>query len=192
MWPWAHLAVGYLVYAAIVRYRGRRVPGDVPALAVALGTQAPDLVDKPLAWYLPVLPGGRSLAHSVFAMAVVVGATVTVLRYRGRATAAVAFAVGYLTHPIADAVDPVLAAEYADLAFLLWPVVALPQHEGPSGLFAVIQRTEFTVLFALQIAITVVGVAVWLYQGRPGVAPVRAWIRRFVGVGRPSERRNRE
>lgn len=192
MWPWAHLAVGYLVYAALVRYRGRRIPGDVPALTVALGTQAPDLVDKPLAWYLPVLPGGRSLAHSVFAMAVVVGATVTLLHYRKHATATVAFAVGYLTHPIADAVDPVFSAQYADLAFLLWPVVALPQHDGPSGLFAVIQRTEFTPLFVLQIAVTILGAAVWVYQGRPGVTPVRVWIRRHAGLVPSSGQRNRE
>ena len=65
MWPWGHLAVGYLVYSGLSRWRFGRLPGSVATLAVALGTQLPDLVDKPLAWTVNVLASGRSLAHSL-------------------------------------------------------------------------------------------------------------------------------
>lgn len=176
MWPWAHLAVGYLLYTALVWYRGHRVPTDLSALALALGTQAPDLIDKPLAWYLPILPGGRSLAHSLFAVAVVLTGTVAVRRYRARAGPWVAFAVGYATHPLADAVDPIYFDAYEDLSFLLWPLTSIPAKETGGGLAAVITRTELTSLFAGQILLTALALSVWVSQGRPGLAPIRDWL----------------
>lgn len=67
MWPWEHLAVGYIGYSLSVRLAGRGVPRPRPVVALAVGTQFPDLVDKPLSWTLGVLPSGHSLAHSLFA-----------------------------------------------------------------------------------------------------------------------------
>ena len=61
MWPWEHLAFGYLLWSLWLRARGRSLPGDWEALVLVFATQLPDLVDKPLAWQLGVLPGGRSL-----------------------------------------------------------------------------------------------------------------------------------
>ena len=58
MWPWGHLAAGYPVYTAYTRLHTGDPPADVPALVALLGTQLPDLVDKPLA----VLPTVRSLS----------------------------------------------------------------------------------------------------------------------------------
>ena len=73
MWPWEHLAVGYIAFSVMQRVGGRQ---GVPALAVvalALGTQLPDLIDKLLGWGIGILPGGRSLGHSLlFALPVVV------------------------------------------------------------------------------------------------------------------------
>jgi len=66
MWPWGHLAVGYLLWSVLVRDRRFRPPTGAETLLLAVGTQFPDAVDKPLAWSLGVLPNGRSLAHSVF------------------------------------------------------------------------------------------------------------------------------
>ena len=39
-------------------------------LALAIGTQLPDLIDKPLTYQFAVLPSGRSLGHSLFFAAV--------------------------------------------------------------------------------------------------------------------------
>ncbi|PSQ27664.1 hypothetical protein BRD03_05435 [Halobacteriales archaeon QS_9_68_17] len=73
MWPWGHLAVGYLLYAASSRRQRARPPDGAETILIAFGTQFPDLGDKPLAWTVSVLPNGRSLAHSAFVAAAVIG-----------------------------------------------------------------------------------------------------------------------
>jgi hypothetical protein len=178
MWPWAHLAVGYLAYAALVRYRGRRRPGEVPALAVALGTQVPDLIDKPLGWYLGVLPGGRSLGHSAVVAGLLVAVAVALARRRGRAAAWLAFGVGYWTHLAADALDPLLVGRYGDLAYLAWPLVALPPQGDPPSALGIVQSMTLTPFFTVQLGLTLLGAAVWASQGYPGVAPIRLWLGR--------------
>ena len=60
MWPWGHLALGYLLHSPLARARFGRPPTDRATLLLVIGTQLPDLVDKPLAWWLGVLPAGRS------------------------------------------------------------------------------------------------------------------------------------
>jgi hypothetical protein len=61
MWPWEHLAVGYLLYSVSCVLWGR-YPTRIGVAALAFGTQFPDLVDKPLGWWLGVLPSGQSFA----------------------------------------------------------------------------------------------------------------------------------
>lgn len=57
MWPWGHVGAGYLVYTLLRRHTGER-PAGAAVLALAVGTQFPDLVDKPLGWTVGLLPGG--------------------------------------------------------------------------------------------------------------------------------------
>lgn len=185
MWPWAHLGVGYLAFVALVRLRGGRVPGDVPALAVALGTQAPDLIDKPLGWYLGVLPGGRSLGHSVVVAILGLVLLVALARHRSRAVAALAFAVGYLTHLAGDALDPLVSGQPEELAFLAWPLVPLPSRGDPPNALGLVQSIELTPFFTFQLGLAVLGAAVWLGQGCPGLDPIRGWLgRRALPTGR--------
>jgi len=70
MWPWGHAAVGYLAYSLGYRASDRRLTGAA-VIALGVGTQFPDLIDKPLGWTFGVLPGGRTLAHSLLTVAVV-------------------------------------------------------------------------------------------------------------------------
>lgn len=72
MWPWGHLAVGYLLYSAAVRLRTGRPPRAAAVVLLLAGTQLPDVVDKPLAWVYHVVPQGYAVGHSVF-VAVPVG-----------------------------------------------------------------------------------------------------------------------
>jgi hypothetical protein len=122
MYPWGHAAVGYLLLVALTRRESSDLPRTVPVVAVLVGTQFPDLVDKPLA-YAGVLVSGRSLGHSLFAAAVVVAAAVAVGRRYGRRRSARAFAVGHLSHLLADSYAAALAGRWADLGFLFYPVV---------------------------------------------------------------------
>ena len=52
------MLVGVVSVAAAAGYRGRA--SRMELLAVLVGTQLPDIVDKPLAWWFTVLPSGRS------------------------------------------------------------------------------------------------------------------------------------
>jgi hypothetical protein len=177
MWPWGHLAVGYLIYAALSRWRFDEPPSAAATVAVAFGTQFPDLVDKPLAWTFQVLPSGRSLAHSLLTATVVCVLVYVYARRHGWARPAVAFAVGYLSHPFADALSPVLAGEYDYVRYLGWPVLDQPPYDTSGGFAA--QFADLEPSAAVLAGTVLVGFAlvVWLRDGRPGLAALREWLR---------------
>ena len=131
MWPWGHLAVGYLVYTGYLWVRRRQTPRGWPMVALAVGTQFPDLVDKPLAYSFAVLPAGRSLAHSyLVALPVAVGVLYGAHRL-GVGQSGVAFVIGYLTHPIADGLSAILNGPLGELSYMVWPLLdPPPPHEA--------------------------------------------------------------
>lgn len=122
MWPWEHLAFGYVLWAVSVHLRRRGVRPD-EALAVAIGTQLPDLVDKPLAWTFDVLPSGVSLAHSLTLALPAAAAALLLGRRTGRTGAGAAFAVAYASHLLGDALYPLVWGEGFSLSYLFWPLV---------------------------------------------------------------------
>ena len=128
VWPWGHLAFGYLIYAIVVWIRRRRAPTGWPVVALAFGTQFPDLVDKPLAYTVHLFPEGRSLAHSVLFAIPISVAVVLWFRRRGHGGIGAAFATGYLSHLVADGLSAGLAGHYRSLSFLLWPVLPAPDY----------------------------------------------------------------
>jgi len=168
MWPWAHLGFGYLLFR--VTPAGRSPPLDGAAvLAVAFGTQFPDLVDKPLAWYLSVLPSGRSLAHSLLAFVLVVVVARAVAGRYDRPAVAGGFGVGYLSHLAGDALGHVVAGELHYLTFLGWPLTPPPDYGVEPGLQTRLREfaVEPTVVVGLGLALIVA--VLWLRDGAPGV-----------------------
>jgi hypothetical protein len=178
MWPWEHLSVGYLLYSTVMRTLYRRPPGDVGAVAVALGTQFPDLIDKPGGWVFGVLPSGTSVAHSAFVAVPVSLVAVAVARRRGVSEIGGAFAIGYLSHLAGDVFFSVLIGGGPAFGAVLWPL-----GEDPSGgsvsVLALVSRLfarwiEYLaspvgigyVLF--EIGLLAVAVAVWVRDGTPG------------------------
>lgn len=141
MLPLGHAAFGYLIYVGYASWRGRPRPADWALLPLAVGTQFPDLIDKPLAFY-DVIAYGRSLAHSVFALILITG----VVRWgsktlRTRDSTAehwdalltvtpAAFGVGYVSHVLGDLSDPLLAGTYDDMRFVLYPIYRIPGAPG--------------------------------------------------------------
>lgn len=179
MWPWGHLAVGYLAYSVLSRSRLDAPPRVGPALVVAIATQTPDLIDKPLAWNLALLPSGRSLAHSLFFTAAIVFAAVVVARRYRRPTLAVAFGVGYVSHLLADAVYPLWTGEYASLAYFVWPL--LPMHDTPTkGILWYILSQEWTPYATVQFVLFGLAVGVWVRDGTPGLGLARRLVPRSV------------
>ncbi|MFC6864103.1 hypothetical protein ACFQGE_11620 [Halomicroarcula sp. GCM10025817] len=55
MWSWGHLGFGYLLCWPVARLNGNGSMNDSSALVLALGTQLPDLVNKPLVYWVAVL-----------------------------------------------------------------------------------------------------------------------------------------
>lgn len=132
MWPWEHLAAGYLLYSGYVRLRRRRPPDANAVLVLAVATQLPDLVDKPLAWLLGILPTGTSLAHSALLAGPLVFLFFLLARRVGRPALGSAFAIGYTSHLLGDVAYRHFV-EDESLGFLLWPLVPQPRDD-PIGL----------------------------------------------------------
>lgn len=173
MWPWGHAAVGYLLYVAYTRLRYDRPP-DGPAMVLLLvGTQLPDLIDKPLAWTLPVLPSGRSLGHSLlFLIPLVLVATVAVRNRDGEW--ATALGIGALSHVVADVLPALIRGELAYTTSLVWPLLPPPPYdEQGRTILGHFLSLEPTPMVAFELALALGVVVVWWRQGRPGLWTMR-------------------
>jgi membrane-bound metal-dependent hydrolase YbcI (DUF457 family) len=118
MWPPEHVAIAYLLYHACVGVRSDVGVRGVPVLILLFGSLFPDLVDKPLAWYLGALPTGRTLTHSLLVLVPLSIVVYLLARRHGRDEYGVAFAVGALSHSLIDAL-PALWDPETDAASLL-------------------------------------------------------------------------
>ncbi|MCG1007666.1 metal-dependent hydrolase [Halorubrum lacusprofundi] len=137
MLPLGHLAFAYLWYAIYAAVGTHRLPARLALVPLAIGSQFPDLIDKPLA-YLGVLTYGRSLAHSVFAFAICsLAIWLITIRLRGRWTAETlperlrivtpgAFAIGYASHLLGDTYQFLIAGDLWAARFLVYPLVSVP------------------------------------------------------------------
>ncbi|SEL82941.1 metal-dependent hydrolase [Haloferax larsenii] len=121
MFPFGHLAFGYLSYVFTRLARRQPLPQGWLVGCVVLGTQLPDLVDKPLT-YVGVLPSGRTLGHSLFfAVPLLVGVGWWA-HNAGDDEHAIAWGVGLVSHYVGDVYALALAGDWWTMRFLLWPV----------------------------------------------------------------------
>jgi len=171
--------VGYVAVALWWRARGRRVD-DAVAVAAVLGSQFPDLVDKPLAWTFEVLPGGTTLAHSVFVAIPSSVLVVGIARRYGHGSAGVAFALAYLLHLPGDVFyGAVTVGSAPSFGAVLWPLVPKPPGGAPAGLFgetlyylgryrSFLSRPDALRYLAFEAALLLTALVLWLRDGRPG------------------------
>jgi hypothetical protein len=140
MWPWGHLGFGYLVVLPYLLASGSH-DDDLAVVALAAGTQFPDMVDKPLAWTFSVLPYGRSLAHSLLTLAVVA----LVLRRLSIPTVVRrAFLLGWATHTLSDGLFSLLEGDLSGMAFAVWPLLPLPAPETGQSFLAHFRNLSLT------------------------------------------------
>lgn len=179
MWPWGHLAMAYLVYSLYSRYRLGHRPTAATALVVAGASQFPDLVDKPLAWTLSVLPTGRSLAHSLLVLVALVALLSAVARVRNRGEVegplAFAFGVGAVAHAFGDALYSLIALNFRHAGFLLWPAVPPVEYEVEQSFAAHFALVELSPELYFEFLLVALAVAVWRADGYPGLATVLSW-----------------
>lgn len=179
MWPWEHLAFGYIVYSLAVHALARRRPTAAESVAVAAGSLLPDVIDKPLAWWFQVLPAGRTLAHSLFFAVPVMAIGFALAVSRGRPAAGVAFVVAYLAHLSTDVIYPALLDGDMYFGFLFWPVVPAAMDQEPTGfahvmelfgkLLTHVNSSAGGTYIALEIALMSGFLLLWLADGAPGV-----------------------
>ena len=178
MWPWEHLALGYLLYSLSVRSSRRRPPVGLGVLALAFATQFPDLIDKPLSWTFHVLPSGLSLAHSLLFAVPASVSVFLVAWWRNVSHVGAAFAIGYFSHLLGDAIYPYLLGRALPPRFLLWPLYSR-EATVDSALFQIIElaavfvdflgtpRGKLYLLFELVLLTS--ALLLWLFDGHPGL-----------------------
>ncbi|WP_255198817.1 metal-dependent hydrolase [Halorarius litoreus] len=196
MWPWEHLAFGYLLYSLLWRvYRGEG-PTEGAALLLVVGTQVPDLVDKPLSWEFGVFPTGHALGHSVLVAVPLAVLVLAVARRYGRLDLGSAFVVGQLSHILGDVIDPLRAGSDIAVGRALWPVVTGTPYDVDYGIsrgfvylaeFAAEVATQDPASLLLYLTFPLLGGLLWLADGAPG--PRGAYRLLAAGIRRqPPER----
>ncbi|SEV92989.1 metal-dependent hydrolase [Halobacterium jilantaiense] len=169
MWPWGHLGLGYLL--ALPLLTRVDLDDDYAALAaLAVGTQLPDLVDKPLAWTFEVMPYGRAAAHSLLVLA----AAAVVLAVLRSVSVGVPLLVGWAAHILGDVVYPLAEGAVGDVTFLAWPLLALPEPAGDHGILAYFRTLSLTGETALEVG---------LFAFAAGIFLVREWRTRRPAAG---------
>lgn len=172
MFPWGHAAIGYLLYTLVSHTRYDRPPTDGAFVVLLIGTQFPDLVDKPLAWSFALLPSGRSLAHTLLVAGPVCAGVYLYARKYDREEWGAAFGLGYLSHVLIDAVPDLLRGNFEYAQYLLWPILPLPPYEEPSSVVEPFVSLRLTPFLALQFAMLAVTITLWWYDGKPGIGVV--------------------
>jgi len=181
MWPWEHLAVGYVLYSLLRHAVARAPPTGPGAVAVGIGAVLPDLIDKPLAWVLRITSSGYSIAHSLFVAPAVCVAAVALARRFGHRRVGVAFAVGYGSHLAGDVVYPLFLGRGLAPSVVLWPAVDQPPSDAGVGFVALVVRylgryarqmaaLEPTPYLLFQSALALCVLLLWAVDGAPGVA----------------------
>lgn len=179
MFPPVHPGVAYLIYSPLARWRTDEPPTGGATLALVVGAVLPDLVDQPL-YYTFGLSSTRTLAHSLLvAIPVAVLAIALVRRLGGPQEVGIAFAVGYLSHPVADAVWPFAFGAYEELGFLLWPITHSPDYPGQRLLLTVDGLTVTTLWVELLLLVAALGL--WWQDGKPGAGCLRTTVSRWFG-----------
>lgn len=178
MWPWGHAAVAYLLCSLYIRTRYGRAPAAGIVLPLAVGTQFPDLVDKPLAWTVGVLPSGRAGAHSLLVAVPLLAFLWWRLDGPTERRAWAGFAVGYLTHLATDGVYALLDGEFAELSYLLWPALELPSYEESTGIVGHFLAADITPYLLTELLLFAAATLLWAVDGAPGLRAVGRWCKR--------------
>jgi membrane-bound metal-dependent hydrolase YbcI (DUF457 family) len=134
-----------------------------------LATQLPDLIDKPFAWTIPLLPGGRTLGHTLLFALPLAGVVGWYARYRGTPQLGVAFGIGYLSHLLSDGFATLVTDSLSNTTFLLWPLLPLPTWDTAPSFIAHLTALQLTPWIGFELVLTAAAMVVWMTDGRPGL-----------------------
>lgn len=180
MWPWGHFAVAYVLYSLYARGRFGRPPRPEPVLAVVVGSQLADLIDKPLAWGFGVMPSGRAIAHSLLFAGVLIVVVYAVAFTIGRVETATAFVLAHLSHLLADLPPRFFLGYLFGTEFLFWPFLPRQSFNYNERLFEppevieliVTPLTDPIVFMIFELVLFGFAIALWYVDGCPGLGYV--------------------
>lgn len=168
--------MAYLLYSLVVHLLWSHRPAGLPVVLVGVASVLPDLIDKPLGWWLGVLPS-IGLGHSVFFAAPLV----LVVWALAGGRYATPLGIGLGTHLVGDVFYKAVVAGRFEYEFLLWPLVEAPAAEGQEFLSQFWYWMDYYVRFLtspegmayLGFEVVLLGTALvlWVYDGFPGLAP---------------------
>jgi len=120
MYPFTHISIAFSSVRGGDRLTGPESNGEIDYRLVALGSILPDLIDKPLKWFIfrKQLPDDHTFGHTLLLPAGLLGAGL--LRGDKRL---LALGLGCLTHPL---VDPVVERPKN----LFWPLLGTSFPKG--------------------------------------------------------------
>ncbi len=108
-------------------------PSRQLVFVTVVGSQFPDLIDKPLAYQLGVIPTGRVFMHSLpFALPI----CLCVLAYSwgtDRLRLGIVFVFAYLSHLFTDNYHSLLSSDPHVPSDLLWPILPAVSRPGTPG-----------------------------------------------------------
>lgn len=197
MFPWEHVLFAYVFFSLFVHLRYRSRPADWPVVALVAGSLLPDLVDKPLAWEFSVFATGWGIAHSIFVAGAISILVYAIARRRGVDRVGLGFAFGYLLHLVGDVVPASLGRGRFYPDPILWPfgnpTSRYDQESYAGGVHFLLTKyanevlaMDLTPLLSLQLGSIVLGVALWIVDGRPGLGLVTSLVRDVITPGRHS------
>lgn len=137
MFPAEHLIVALIPTCMIIIGINRELPEPSVIGAVFLGSQFPDLIDKPLAFQFGAIPTGRVFIHSLPIALPFLIAVVMFGQRTNRLPLALVFSFALLTHLITDTHHLLIAPNPSLSPDLFWPLVkpvprpSVPHWAGP-------------------------------------------------------------
>lgn len=176
MRPHEHLLFAALPIGLYVLARHRRLPTGYTIAAVLLGTQLPDLIDKPLAWSFGLLLSGRMFAHSLVVSLPVLAVGGMLAARRGHGRRAAVFGIAYLSHIIGD-FYPIIwqGTDYYFFPNLFWPLLPANPDQNPSFL-AHAPPSIWSILLSIGVFVCLGGYAAFDIARRRGMVRGEAGI----------------
>ncbi|WP_380679199.1 metal-dependent hydrolase [Salinigranum sp. GCM10025319] len=129
--PHIHLLIAVVPVILYVLLRYRALPSLALVYVAFFGSQFPDLVDKPLATELLLIPNGRMFTHSLMIAVPVSIGVILFVRRRGYLREGAAFVFAYLSHIVADFHRQLLQQNPTVHPNMLWPLSEVREHHIP-------------------------------------------------------------
>jgi len=169
MFPWGHAALAYVLYSGFTDSRYDSHPTDYHPVLLGFASLLPDVIDKPLAWNLNLIPVGRSIFHSLLILIPLAVTIYWISARRNHRRIGHTLLIGLLSHPLGDVLDSVFTVpRFEAPTYLLWPVITAPPPDENLG-YAQLWAFDVGPFFYFETALVLAASVLWIHHGLPGL-----------------------